>query len=96
MKTYWVYLLASQRNGTLYIGVTNDLARRVQEHREGRGGAFTRRYKVRRLVWLAEFGEIEAALECETRMKRWERAWKIREIEAMNPNWDDLSLRLNG
>lgn len=96
MKTYWVYMLASRRNGTLYLGVTNDLARRVHEHREGRGGAFTRRYKVHLLVWYAEFQQIEAALECETRMKRWERAWKIREIEAMNPTWEDLYLRLNG
>lgn len=96
MKTYWVYILASQRNGTLYIGVTNDLARRVHEHREGRGGTFTRKYKVDHLVWFAEFSEINAALECETRMKRWERAWKIREIEATNPDWNDLYLRLNG
>jgi putative endonuclease len=95
MKGYWVYILASQPNGTLYIGVTNDLSRRVHEHREGCGGAFTRRYRVHQLVWYAEFNDIQAALECETRMKRWKRAWKIRAIMEMNPEWNDLYLTLN-
>ena len=96
MKTYWVYILASRPNGTLYIGVTNDLARRVHEHREGRGSIFTQRYGVHRLVWFAEFQEITAALECETRMKRWKRAWKCRAIMEINPDWDDLYERLQG
>jgi putative endonuclease len=94
-KTYWVYILASQRNGTLYVGVTNDLARRVFEHREGRGGVFTKRYGIKNLVWCEEYGEIIEAIAREKQIKRWERAWKLRLIEEANPDWCDLYETLN-
>jgi putative endonuclease len=89
-RTYYVYILASKRNGTLYIGVTNDLARRVEEHRVGAPGSFTTRYGVTRLVWFEAYGDVEEAILRETRMKKWKRAWKIEVIEAMNPEWGDL------
>jgi putative endonuclease len=94
-RAYWAYMLASKKNGTLYIGVTNDLARRAFEHRENRGGIFTRRYGVHRLVWYEEHGDINEAIAREKHLKRWERAWKIKLIEDINPNWDDLYLTLN-
>lgn len=94
-RTYWVYILASQRNGTLYVGVTNDLARRAFEHRAGEGGIFTRRYGVKHLVWAEEHGEINEAIAREKQIKRWERAWKLRLIEESNPEWNDLYETLN-
>jgi putative endonuclease len=94
-KTYWVYLLASKPHGTLYVGVTNDIARRAFEHRTGSGGVFTRRYDVHRLVWFEEYGDINEAIAREKMIKRWERAWKIKLIEDINPAWDDLYERLN-
>ena len=94
-KTYWVYMLASKKNGTLYTGVTNDLARRAFEHRNGAGGRFTRRYHVQRLVWFEEHSDINEAIAREKQIKRWERAWKIQMIEAINPAWDDLYETLN-
>jgi putative endonuclease len=95
-KTYWVYLLASRRNGTLYIGVTNDLARRVHEHKSGAVPGFTRRYGVHMLVWYENYSEIDEAIAREKSLKRWERAWKIRLIEGFNPQWQDLYFTLNG
>ncbi|MHA7899052.1 MAG: GIY-YIG nuclease family protein [Henriciella sp.] len=94
-KHFWVYLLASQKNGTLYCGHTDDLARRAFEHREGRGSAFTRKYNVYRLVWCEPHESREAAKTREYQIKAWKRAWKIRLIEADNPNWDDLYARIN-
>lgn len=94
-KTYWVYMLASQKNGTLYVGVTNDLSRRAFEHRSGAGGRFTRRYHIQRLVWFEEYGDINEAIAREKQIKRWERAWKIELIEAINPAWDDFYETLN-
>lgn len=92
---FYVYLLASQKNGTLYAGHTDDLARRIFDHREGRGSAFTRRYGVHRLVWY-ELHEARASAKWrEYRIKAWKRAWKLRLIEEMNPDWDDLYLNLN-
>ena len=89
-RTYWLYILASGRNGTLYIGVTNDISRRVQEHRDGRAGSFTSRYGVTALVWFETFDDVNDAILRETQMKKWRRAWKIRVIEEMNPDWADL------
>jgi putative endonuclease len=86
----WVYIMASQKNGTLYIGVTNSLSRRVTEHREGRGSAFAKRYGVQRLVYAEAFQRADEAIDQETRIKGWRRAWKIALIEKSNPNWDDL------
>jgi putative endonuclease len=94
-RTYWVYILASQRNGTLYVGVTNDLARRVFEHRTGQGGLFTRRYGIKHLVWAEEHGEITEAIAREKQIKRWERTWKLQLIEENNPDWNDLYETLN-
>ena len=93
---YTVYILASRKNGTLYIGVTNNIARRVWEHRQGRGSNFVRKYRVTRLVYLETFDEIERAIQREKTIKEWPRAWKIRVVERDNPEWEDLYDRLNG
>ena len=95
MPSYWVYILASKPRGTLYVGVSNDLARRVHQHRTGVGAKFTRKYDVARLVHAEEFGEIEKAIGREKRLKRWRRAWKIQLIEKHNPEWEDMFQRLN-
>ena len=89
-RVYWVYILASGLGGTLYIGVTNDLVRRVFEHRTDVVAGFTKRYGVHRLVYFEQFSDIENAIRREKRLKKWNRAWKVRLIEKMNPNWDDL------
>ncbi|WP_340119435.1 GIY-YIG nuclease family protein [Pelagibius sp. 7325] len=93
---YTVYILASRKNGTLYVGVTNDIARRVWEHRQGRGSRFVQKYRVTRLVHLETFEEIERAIQREKTLKEWSRAWKIQLIERGNPEWEDLYDRLNG
>ena len=85
-----VYILASKRNGTLYIGVSNNLAARIHAHREGRGSAFTRKYGVTMLVWYETYDRVVDAIRRETAMKRWKRDWKLALIEASNPDWDDL------
>jgi len=90
LKTYFVYILASRKNGTLYIGVTNDLVRRVGEHRESLVEGFTRKYGVKLLVHFEEFGDIGLAIQRETRPKKWKRRWKIELIEKSNPSWTDL------
>ena len=87
---YFVYILASDRHGTLYIGVTNDLARRVAEHREKVTKGFTKRYDVDRLVYFESGDDIEWAIRREKRLKKYTRAWKINLIEGENPRWDDL------
>jgi putative endonuclease len=89
-KYYWVYILASRIGGTLYIGVTNDLVRRIYEHRTGVVPGFTKRYGIHRLVYYEQFGNVEYAIQREKRLKKWNRTWKIRLIEELNPNWDDL------
>jgi putative endonuclease len=89
--TYFVYILASRRNGTLYIGVTNDLVRRVFEHKEGLASAFTKKYGVKMLVYAEGHGEIGAAIAREKAMKQWLRKWKLELIERENPTWRDLS-----
>jgi putative endonuclease len=87
---YYVYLLASKPRGTLYIGVTNDLVRRVYEHRTGAVPGFTKKYRVHCLVYYETHDDIEAAITREKQMKEWQRAWKIRVIETQNPDWMDL------
>lgn len=87
---YFVYILASERNGTLYVGVTNDLIGRVAEHREGAVPGFTKRHDIKLLVYFEEHDEIEEAIRREKRIKRWRRAWKLALIEAGNPQWHDL------
>lgn len=91
---YFVYLLASQRNGTLYVGVTNDLERRVLEHKEGVVPGFTRTHGVDILVWFEEFADIHDAIAREKQIKGWNRAWKIRLLEKHNPVWNDLTERI--
>jgi putative endonuclease len=87
---YYVYILASQPNGTLYIGVTNDLIRRVYEHREGLADGFTKRHGVKDLVYYEIHDRVEQAIQREKNMKHWSRAWKINLIERENPLWTDL------
>jgi putative endonuclease len=88
---YFVYMLASKRNGTLYIGVTNDLCRRAGEHKSRQVPGFTRRHSVNILVWYEIHEEITVAIEREKQLKGWNRAWKIRLIEAQNSGWNDLA-----
>ncbi|RJY09694.1 GIY-YIG nuclease family protein [Aurantiacibacter aquimixticola] len=86
-----VYLLASARNGTLYVGVTSNLMQRIAQHRAGIGGGFAARHRVTRLVWFEQHGTMEHAIIREKRIKKWNRAWKLRLIEADNPDWRDLA-----
>ena len=91
MKQYYVYILASRRNGTLYVGVTNDLLRRMYEHRHGLVPGFTKKYGVHILVYYEETPDVKAAIAREKQIKKWNRAWKLEIIESMNPDWNDLS-----
>jgi putative endonuclease len=86
----FVYIMTNQPNGILYIGVTNDIARRTWEHREGLIDGFTKRYGLKRLVWFEPHQSIIAAIQREKTMKHWPRAWKVRLIHAENPDWTDL------
>lgn len=88
--TYFVYMLASRRNGTLYCGVTNNLEQRVWEHKNGIVGGFTSKYAVNRLVWFDCHFDVNEAIAHEKRLKRWHRPWKIALIEGKNPDWRDL------
>ncbi|MBN8521299.1 MAG: GIY-YIG nuclease family protein [Alphaproteobacteria bacterium] len=90
MKTPCVYIMASQRNGTLYIGVTSDLRKRVWEHKEQQQEGFTKKYKVNQLVWYEIYEDMSQAILKEKQLKKWERNWKLRMIEDMNPTWQDL------
>jgi putative endonuclease len=85
-----VYLLASQRNGTLYVGVTSNLPQRMHQHREGLIEGFTKDYGIKRLVWFEQHSTMEHAIVREKRIKKWNRSWKIRLIEEANPDWRDL------
>ena len=93
---YYVYILASGKNGTLYVGVTNDIARRATEHKEGAVSSFTKRHRVHRLVYMEPHDEILDAIAREKILKRWRRAWKNALIEKENPDWRDLYEELNG
>jgi putative endonuclease len=95
MRTFYVYILASKKRGTLYIGVTNDIARRVYEHRAGTADSFTKKYGVFRLVYVETFPTAIEAIQRETTLKRWKRQWKIELIEQHNPEWFDLYRSLN-
>jgi putative endonuclease len=90
MKPGYVYIMASARNGTLYIGVTSDLAKRAWEHRNGVVGGFTRKYGCKMLVWYEAHEDIQQARHRELQMKKWKRLWKLSEIEQLNPDWHDL------
>ena len=91
MRMYYVYILASKKNGTLYTGVTNDIERRVYEHKHKLTPGFTSRYNVNRLMYYDEYNDIRDAIAREKQIKGWLRKKKIALIESMNPNWDDLS-----
>ena len=89
-RSYFVYLLSSGRNGTLYVGVTNDLTKRVWQHKQGLVEGFTKRYGIKMLVWYQQTESIEAAIVREKQIKKWNRDWKIELIEKNNPQWRDL------
>jgi putative endonuclease len=96
MRSTWTYILASKPRGTLYIGVTNGLIQRINQHRTGKGSAFTRRYHVHTLVWYEEFARARDAIQREKSLKGYNRAWKINLIERTNPHWQDLFPTLPG
>lgn len=93
-KSYFVYILASKYNGTLYVGVTNDLLRRVWEHREGIADGFTKTHGVKQLMHFEAFEDVNVAIQRENRLKKWKRQWKIDLIEKDNPGWDDLYVKM--
>ena len=90
MGQYFLYILASKRNGTLYIGVTNNLLKRVHQHKNDVTEGFTRKYNVHSLVYYEVFNRIQDAITREKQMKKWKRQWKMELIEKSNPNWEDL------
>ena len=94
MRRGFVYIMASKRNGTLYIGVTSNLIERVAQHKEGRGSEFVKKYNVTMLVWFEEWPLVTSAIQRETSLKRWPRKWKLELIEKVNPGWWDLFYEL--
>ncbi|ANU06589.1 GIY-YIG nuclease family protein [Paraurantiacibacter namhicola] len=86
----WCYIMADRYRGTLYVGVTSDLAARVTQHREGRGSEFCKKYGLTRLVWVERGNTIDECIAHEKRIKKWRRVWKFDLIEKANPDWDDL------
>lgn len=92
---YYVYILASKKHGTLYIGVINNLPRRIWEHKQGIGSEFTKKYSVHHLVHIEIFDDVKLAIQREKTLKEWKRDWKIALIEKDNPDWDDLYGRLS-
>lgn len=91
----WVYIMTNRRNGVLYTGVTADLAQRASQHRFGLAGGFSARYRLSKLVYYERYDEILTAIQREKNVKHWPRAWKVKLIEDMNPEWADLYLKLN-
>ena len=94
MQGGWVYIMTNRPNGTLYVGVTSDLARRAWEHREGVADGFTKRYGLKQLVYAERYDDIRTAIQREKTLKHWPRAWKVKLILTDNPDWDDLYERL--
>jgi putative endonuclease len=94
MNNYFVYILASKKNGTLYIGVTNDLNRRIYEHKNNLVEGFTKKYNVKTLVYYESTNSVESAINREKQFKKWNRKWKLKLIEEKNPMWLDLSIDL--
>ena len=93
-KNFCVYILASKRNGTLYIGVTSNLIKRIWQHREGVADGFTKKYNVKRLVYYEQHDTAESAIHREKRLKEWKRQWKVELIKKFNPKWDDLYVNI--
>jgi len=96
MKSSYLYILASQRNGTIYIGVTSNIERRIYQHKQKTNDSFTKKHNVTKLVWYACYEDIVEAIAREKQMKKWNRDWKLQLIEEMNPEWNDLSIGLFG
>src|SRR5580698_4506483 len=94
MRSFWIYILASRPRGTLYVGITSDLVRRVQEHREGRIEGFTKQNSVKMLVYYEEYATAIEAIQREKNIKHWPRKWKIDLVGSMNPEWSDLWMLL--
>ena len=94
MKLPCVYILASKRNGTLYVGVTSNLAQRIWQHKNDQAEGFTKKYKVHTLVWYEAHETMESAIAREKSIKEWQRTWKLELIEAANPGWQDLCAQL--
>jgi putative endonuclease len=90
MKQYYVYIMASKKNGTLYIGVTSDLVKRIYEHKQNLADGFTKEYSVHAVVYYEPHKEVEVVILREKQMKKWNRKWKMRLIEEKNPEWKDL------
>ena len=91
MKTYYVYILTNKRNGTLYVGMTNNLIRRILEHKKRVIEGFTKKYRLDKLVYFEETEDVSDAIKWEKKLKKWNRAWKLELIEKNNPKWKDLS-----
>jgi putative endonuclease len=87
---YYVYILASRRDGAIYVGITNDLVRRTYEHRSKAVPGFTAKYNITRLVWFEIYDDLISAISREKESKKWKRAWKVQLVEKTNPTWDDL------
>ena len=94
MAQGYVYIMANKRNGAIYVGVTNNLAARIYDHKEGRGSSHCKKYNIKMLVWYDTYDMVTDAIQRETTLKHWSRAWKLALIEKDNPNWDDLYLTL--
>ena len=92
---YYVYILASRKDGATYVGVTNDLIRRVYEHRQKSVPGFSSKYNITRLVWFEVYDDPTNAITREKELKKWKRSWKLQLIEAQNPQWDDLYESIN-
>ena len=93
---FYVYILASQRNGTLYIGVTRDLLKRIREHKSSSINGFTEKYQVKKLVYYEDTTHFQAAVTREKQLKKWNRKWKLELIEKFNPEWRDLYYEIGG
>jgi len=96
MNTYFDYILASGKNGTLYNGVTNNLIKRVAQHTRKEVKGFTEKYEINKLVWYEQTNDIKIAIEREKQIKKWNRKWKVRLIEKENPEWNDLFFEIGG
>ena len=94
MREYYVYILASKRNGTLYVGMTKDIATRARRHKSKTASKFTKEYEVNKLVYVEKCKDKQSASSRERQLKKYNRRWKIRVIEQMNPKWDDLHTKI--
>ncbi len=96
MNEYYVYILASKQNGTLYVGITNDIIKRVFQHKHNEVEGFTKKYKIHRLVWYESCMDVREAIAREKQLKKWNRKWKLALIEKSNPQWRDLYSEATG